>query len=398
MTLGLPGDVSRDSVSRAIVHAGHVGAWVYLGMGTVVASALAIGGAPKGWIAAGLLLLMAGALCFVALHRTVFSSVLYLVVGGAVTVTTTVLAMQSTHELDTTDNAVVAIPCIALLLIGGAGAGSWLASFWVVAAYVVGQTATYIGAELSGAEYRVSAGATALAVFIIIVRTVDGLTRRAGLRRQAALVRANVAAREATARRDHELEAITRLHDTAMEHLLAIAAAGSGPIDDRLRAGIRQDLSLLVGRDWIAQHSGESGESAVASGVADGAPILDQAFAVAEDVELDVQMTGDLAVLGLLGSHRAAELDIAVAECLRNVAQHAGVREAEIILGNGGGEVTVAVMDIGSGFEPERVPPALRGLRVGVVERLEREGGSARVWSAIGLGTTIVLTMPEGGA
>jgi len=398
MTLGLPGDVSRDSVSRAIVHAGHVGAWVYLGMGAIVAVALAIGGAPKGWIAAGLLLLMAGALCVVAVRRTVISSVLYLVVGGAVTTATTVLAMQSTHDLATTDNSIVAIPCIALLFIGGAGAGSWIAGFWVVAAYAVGQAATFVGAELSDAEYRVSAAATALAVFIIIIRTVDGLTRRSGLRRQAALVRANVAAREATARRDHELEAITRLHDTAMEHLLAIAGAGSGPIDDRLRSDIREDLSLLVGRDWIAKHSAESDDPASSSGFVDGAPILDQAFATAADVELAVQMTGDLAVLGLLGGHRAAELDLAVAECLRNVARHAGVHEAEIILGNGGGEVTVAVMDVGAGFEPEHVPATRRGLRVEVIERLEREGGSARVWSAIGLGTTIVLTMPEGGA
>ncbi|MET4157273.1 ATP-binding protein [Agromyces sp. PvR057] len=398
MTLGLPGDVSRDSVNRALVHAGHVGAWVYLGMGAVVAISLAIGGSPKGWIAAGLALLMAGTLSLVAVYRSVFWSVLYLVVGGGVTLVLTVFAMQSEHGLATTDNAVIAIPCIALLLVGGAGAGSVAASLWVVAAYAVGQVATYAGSVVSDSEYRVSTAATILALFIVVVRTVDGVTRHSGLRRQAALVRANVAAREATARRDHELEAITRLHDTAMEHLLAIASAGSGPIDDRLRADIRQDLSLLVGRDWVEQHSGGFGDASNAFDIADGTPVLDQAFATAADLGLDVKMTGDLAVLGLLGPHRATELDLAVAECLRNVARHAGVQEAEIILGNGGGEVTVAVMDVGAGFEPERVPAALRGLRVEVVERLERELGSARVWSAIGLGTTIVLTMPEGGA
>lgn len=398
MTLGLPGDVSRDSVSRAIVHAGHVAAWVYLGAGALVSLVFALGGASSGWLAAGLLLLMCATLAFVALRRTVASSVLYLVVGAAVTIGITMLAMDSPYGLTTTDNVVIAIPCIGLVLVGGAGAGSWLAIAWVTVAYAIGQAASALGAVVSDAVFQVNIAATALAAFVVLVRAVDGLTRRAGLRGQAALVRANVAVREATARRDHELEAVTRLHDTAMGHLLSIAAAGSGPIDDRLRADIRRDLALLVGRDWLEQHLAELDDPTGAGmGVGDGTPVLDQAFATAADEQLDVQMTGDLAVLGSLGQHRASELDAAVAECLRNVARHAGVREAEIILGSGGGEVTVAVMDVGAGFEPERVPAARRGLRDEVVERVEREGGSVRVWSAIGVGTTIVLAVPEGG-
>ncbi|GAA1961986.1 sensor histidine kinase [Agromyces allii] len=400
MTLGLPGDLSRDSVGRAIVHAGHVAGWVYLAMGGLVSLSLAIGGRPAGWIAAGLLLIMAGLLSFVALHRTVMSTLLYLVAGAGITVWMTALAMRSEYDFASTDNAVVAIPCIALVLVGGAGSGSWIACLWVVVAYTVGQPAAYVGATISDSTFQINTAATAVAVFVMLIRGVDGLTRRAGLRRQAALVRANVAAREATARRDHELEAVTRLHDTAMSHLLAIASAGSGPVDERLRTDIRQDLELLVGRDWIAQHRSEAGDVAVVAvdGDADGTPVLDLAFAAAEDEGLDVQLTGDLAVLSHLGARRAAELDAAVAECLRNVARHAGVQEAEMILGIGGGEVTVAVMDIGSGFDADQIPAGRRGFRDGVVARIEREGGTARVWSAIGVGTTIVLTVPEGGA
>ncbi|SFR72143.1 Signal transduction histidine kinase [Agromyces sp. CF514] len=396
MTLGLPGDVSRDSVGRAIVHAGHVAGWVYLGLGALVALTMAFGGEPSGWIAAGLALVMIGLLSIVALSRTLASTLLYLLAGGAATAWMTALAMRSGYDLGTTDNAVVAIPCIALVLVGGSGSGSVVACVWVAVAYGVSQLAVWVGAMLSGSAFHVSIAATAVAAFVMLIRAVDGLTRRAGLRRQAALVRANVAVREATARRDHELEAITRLHDTAMVQLLAIASTGSGPIDERLRADIRHDLSLLVGRDWFARHGGEP---RIADPVvtADGMAVLDQAFAMAADDGLDVQMTGDLAVLALLGPLRAAELDGAVAECLHNVARHAGVDEAEIVLGSGGGEVTVAVMDVGSGFDVDRVPAGRRGLRE-VVARLEREGGSTRVWSAIGLGTTVVLAMPMGGA
>ncbi|ANJ26263.1 sensor histidine kinase [Agromyces aureus] len=399
MTLGLPGDLSRDSEGRAIVHAGHVAAWVYLGMGALVALALAVGGRPSGWIAAGLTVIMAGLLSVVALHRTVTSTLLYLVVGAGATVWLTVLAMSADYDLGSTDNAVIAIPCIALVLVGGAGNASVIACIWAAIGYGTSQLATFVGAMLSDSAFQVNTAATAVAVFVMLIRGVDGLTRRGGLRRQAALVRANVAAREATARRDHELEAVTRLHDTAMGHLLAIASAGSGPVDERLRTDIRQDLELLVGRDWMAQHRGEQVASAPrASGDADVTPVLDLAFATAADEGLDVQMTGDLAVLSHLGPRRAAELDTAVAECLRNVARHARVQEAEMIIGYGGGEVTVAVMDVGSGFDVDRIPAGRRGFRDDVVARIEREGGTARVWSAIGVGTTVVLTVPEGGA
>ncbi|MFF2371038.1 sensor histidine kinase [Agromyces sp. NPDC058110] len=395
MTLGLPGDVSRDSVGRAIVHAGHVAAWVYLGVGALVALTLAFGGQASGWIAAGLSLVMIGLLSIVALHRTLASTLVYLVVGGAATAWMTAIAMRSGYDLGTTDNAVVAIPCIALVLVGGSGSGSVMACTWVAVAYAVGQSAAFVGASASGSTFHISVAATAVAVFVMLVRTVDGLTRRSGLRRQAALVRANAAVREATVRRDHELEAITRLHDTAMGHLLAVASSGSGPVDERLRAEIRSDLTLLVGRDWVAQHGEEQRTDDPIA--ADGMAVLDQAFTMAADDGLDVQMSGDLAVLAMLGPQRAAELDGAVAECLHNVARHAGVDEVEIVLGSGGGEVTVAVMDVGAGFDAERVPAGRRGLRE-VVARLEREGGSARVWSAIGLGTTVVLAMPTGGA
>ncbi|MGI9822631.1 sensor histidine kinase [Agromyces sp. Marseille-Q5079] len=398
MTLGLPGDLSRDSVGRAIVHAGHVGAWVYLAMGGLTSIAVALTGMRSSWIAASLAAAMAVLLVLVALHRTVVTTLVYLVLGGAATVAMTVLAMAPGYDLGTTNNSIVAIPCVALVLVGGAGAGSVAAIAWVVAGFAVGQVASWIGAWIAEAPFEVNVAAVGTALLVILIRSFDGLNRRSGLRRQTALVRANVRAREAVARRDYELEAITSLHDIAMGHLLAIASAGSGPIDERRRADIRQDLGLVVGRDWIDEHgTGATTDPVPVLGGHDGLPTLDHAFNAAADEGLDVQMTGDLAVLGVLGPVRAADMDEAVAECLRNVARHAGVTEAELLLGHGGGEVTVAVMDSGTGFDPDLVPVDRRGIRIGVRQRLGRHGGSAQVWSAIGIGTTVVLTVPEGG-
>ncbi|WP_157427442.1 sensor histidine kinase [Agromyces salentinus] len=404
MTLGLPGgDLSRDSVGRAIVHAGHVGAWVYLGAGGLASLASALSGVALSWAAVALTAAIAVLLVLVAVRRTVATTLTYLVVGGVATAGMTMVAMEPVYELGTTNNAIVAIPCVALVLVGGAGTGSVAAIAWTLAGLVVGQIAVWIGAQVVGAPFVVNLAAVGAAGLVIMIRTFDGLNRRVGVRGQTGLVRAGVRANAAVARRDHELEAITSLYDIAMGHLLAIAASGSGPIDERRRADIRQDLELVIGRDWVDAHGAGSSNPSdihtpVAVGGADALPTLDHAFTTAAEEGLDVQMTGDLAVLGALGPERAADIDEAVAECLRNVARHANVREAELIIGNGGREVTVAVMDAGVGFDPERVPADRRGIRFGVRERLERHGGSARVWSAIGIGTTVVLTVPEGGA
>ena len=75
----------------------------------------------------------------------------------------------------------------------------------------------------------------------------------------------------------------------------------------------------------------------------------------------------------------------------------AEVDEAELALGYGAGEVTVAVMDSGIGFDEGEVPEDRIGLRTSIRARIEQEGGTVRLWSTKGVGTTIVLTVPEGG-
>jgi PAS domain S-box-containing protein len=88
-----------------------------------------------------------------------------------------------------------------------------------------------------------------------------------------------------------------------------------------------------------------------------------------------------------------------VRELLFNVAKHAGTGEATIVLDQGPGEVRVTVSDQGCGFNPailadsDRLHPGRFGL-FNVQERLEAIGGSLRLTSAEGIGTTITLSAP----
>ncbi len=81
-----------------------------------------------------------------------------------------------------------------------------------------------------------------------------------------------------------------------------------------------------------------------------------------------------------------------VEEALNNAAKHAHAEHVEICLGLRGEQLEVAVKDDGVGFEPSLTQPGL-GLD-SVIGRIDHHGGTWRVDSAPGAGTTIHATLP----
>ncbi|MCD2444228.1 hypothetical protein LQ757_18250 [Agromyces sp. SYSU K20354] len=408
MTLGLPGALARATLSHSLARAGHAAAFVALGLAVILALLVASTGyAPAGWSAAGLVAGMAALLFLVARYPTVPLTVVYLVVGTGIVFAITTLVMN-TEVFESTNNVVLALPCLALMLVGGAGAGSVIAIVWATLGYGLGEAALLLGSRLVGAEFAPSLATTAAFIILVIVRAFDGLSRRRNPRGATGLHDASRHSRELAIRHEYELRATARLHDTALSHLIAISAAGSGPVDERLRAGIREDLGLIIGRDWASGLAPAPAAPALATPAPatpgpsptpdDAYPPLRHALAAARNAGLEVRITGDLAVLRALDLTRARAVDEAVAQCLVNVARHAQVAEAELVLGIGGGDVTVAVMDTGVGFDVHDVPFDRIGLRTSIRARIEQVQGSVRLWSTKGIGTTIVITVPEGDA
>ncbi|MRX42926.1 sensor histidine kinase [Agromyces kandeliae] len=94
-------------------------------------------------------------------------------------------------------------------------------------------------------------------------------------------------------------------------------------------------------------------------------------------------------------------LSSAAMQAMVNSVQHADgpigrVRRELEVRGVGAGGCVIRVIDNGSGFDPAAVPPSRLGLRVSIEERMANEGGSARVASAPGEGTTVTLAWPAG--
>lgn len=110
-------------------------------------------------------------------------------------------------------------------------------------------------------------------------------------------------------------------------------------------------------------------------------------------------MTIDLASDGVSAALSAEQELTAfrvIQESIQNARKHARATHILVRIAEGGDDVEVAIADDGRGFSPERVTTHMMGgagLR-GMEERAALVGGSIRITSAPGEGTTITLTMP----
>ncbi|MDO4900207.1 ATP-binding protein [Actinomyces sp.] len=93
----------------------------------------------------------------------------------------------------------------------------------------------------------------------------------------------------------------------------------------------------------------------------------------------------------------AEAINGAAAEAVRNTLIHAAphpgafVKRTAFLRSDSEG-ITVTVSDDGRGFEPARVAPGRRGLTDSIITRMQAVGGSARIESVPGDGTTVTLT------
>lgn len=87
-------------------------------------------------------------------------------------------------------------------------------------------------------------------------------------------------------------------------------------------------------------------------------------------------------------------LAAASAEAVRNVMRHAGPSaQASIAVSLSGDDVSVEIVDTGTGFDPDAVPASRLGISVSIVGRMAKvDGGHATITSSPGEGTTVRLT------
>jgi Signal transduction histidine kinase len=180
------------------------------------------------------------------------------------------------------------------------------------------------------------------------------------------------------------------VHDTLLNDLAVVMNAPDS-LEPHVRERLLADLETLRGADWISAtaHAELPGE--------EEAELRNELARLTSEFQwrgLNIHFTGERAASYRVAPHVLDALLAATRAALENVVRHAGSSSAEIEIIAAPGTVTIMVTDQGSGFDPAAVGPDRLGLRTSVVERMASVGGAAKIWSAPGQGTSVVMTAP----
>lgn len=321
-------------------------------------------------LSAGLALLVIVQLPFQTANREALAAALVPFAGGAMAV----FALVLTKSIPRLVILVVAMFCALTLVYWVAGDGNFL-SFPVGAVFVGWLISTFAGVWIMASVPRAA-------------RRIHSIGRAHRAERQASEI-------EAQRRQSARL-----LHDTVLATLTLFAHSGVGVTADALRAQAGDDAQLLrqlrLGGTGIPHDSVPTTTGSTPAILSDDAILGTTLESVKQRfgrIGLEVSWHGTGQVL--LPSEILDAFLLALAECLENVRRHAGVTEAHVTITDDATTVRAMVTDSGVGFDVKDIDSARLGLKDSVIGRLGEVGGTARLFSSPGSGTTVVLEVPK---
>lgn len=286
-----------------------------------------------------------------------------------------------------------ALPAVALVLLT-----SWWRILLLVIAFLAVIAAIGFGAPELGTALRSGALVVVGWVLAALVGAwILAAVPQAG-KRIASIGRAHRAERQASELEAQRRQGARLLHDTVLATLTLLAHSGVGVSPDALREQAREDAQLLRQLRLGAN-----------SNVAEKVPTSTSPVPVPDEPVLGTTLESVKQRFGRMGLQVAwhgtgqvllpsRTLDaflLALAECLENVRRHSGVTEAHVTITDDDTIVRALVTDAGVGFDIADIDEAKLGFTESVVGRLREVGGNARLFSAPGSGTTVVLEVPR---
>lgn len=390
MTLGLPVHLVPHHVMRASARAAHTVALVCLLVAIFIVFALqsAIPTLVL-WPALIAFAVMLAALWLLDRRKTYFYCVAYLLLGGLSVFWVSIVALSEFPATTTTDNFVLSMAKVALVMVGGVGVRAVSAISWSAAGLLTAEVATFVAARQTGALFVFDA--TPVAAFGLFAVVQLGLSVARSRNAQPSLHRAARDEQLSAMRSSIELKAAAVLHDTVLNNLAAIANAADGRLDRKLRKQVERDLEILVGEEWLLD-AADAVDQATHADWRDSR--LLSAIVECRELGLDVDVSGDLAAISRLDAESAVAVALATKQCLVNVLKHAGTDRAEVVVYGSANDVSIMIIDSGKGFSEEETGADRLGLRHSVRRRVEAVGGSVQVWSTPGSGTSVIIRLP----
>lgn len=338
-----------------------------------------------------LLAVVLGGVVAVALRPRRWVVLAYLAVAGLATIGYEVVLLAGDPGIIETSPYVVNRPTLALVLVGIPATRALIGIAWSFLGLCVAVVVGIVAARIVEQPYHPGFGP----LMVFLLSTVAYLTLAAvqlRIRRRVP----NFDELEAETRALAHGEDLSRrttavVHDTLLNDL-AVVMNAPDRLEPHQAERLLDDLETLRGADWIST-------SAAADAPGEDQAELRNDFArLASEFQwkgLSLHFTGDRRADYRVTSEVSAALLAATRASLENVVRHSGSTSAEVEIIAAPGTITVMITDQGSGFDPGSVAADRLGLRGSIVDRMAAVGGNAKIWSAPGEGTSIVITAPS---
>ncbi|MBI5161326.1 MAG: hypothetical protein HY996_07935 [Micrococcales bacterium] len=281
-------------------------------------------------------------------------------------------------------------PAVALIGVGVTATSTLTGIAWVVLGFSVSVVTTGIVSVLAGTPF-----ATGYAPAVFLGSTIAAYSGLALIQRRSRARVPDFDQLEAETQALVEEVSLSRrtsavVHDTVLNDL-AIVMNGPDVLDERTRARLRADLATLTGAEWLTVAHGirppDEQDARVRNAIAE----------IISDFQwrgLTVRISGVSNGINHLDPALVDAMIDGIRAALENVLRHSGASAAEVAFAADDRAVTVMVVDHGDGFDLAAVEAERLGLRESIVRRVVDAGGSVRVWSSPGSGTSVIMAGP----
>lgn len=280
-------------------------------------------------------------------------------------------------------------PAVSLVLIGLISSTWIMGVAWTCAGFIVSTAVSVAVAIITGTPLVTGWGpAMMLAIYLAIYLSLGAIQRS-----QRTLVPDFEELESDTVRLEVEETLRSRVtaavHDTLLNDL-ALVMNAPDELDRRMVDRLRSDLETLTSAQWLRESRGTPVDDS-------DAELRNRVMQMMSELQwrgLTVHVTGSGPGIYRISAEVAAMLVDVIRACLENVLRHSGSDVAEVDIAYTATDVTVVISDQGVGFDPADIADDRLGVRLSVIERMNAAGGTARIWSSPGTGTSIVLSAP----
>lgn len=272
------------------------------------------------------------------------------------------------------NSSVQIVACIIGVTALGSNLDRWTGAVGTLVGYAVARVtleASPLDPTFALAPLVVAVIVAAYYALLFVVRRSSHSVRE----RLERTVHTDIAADE---RRVFDLRSRALVHDTILSELTALANMNPGALSAPVRSSIR--LSLELARGDSVDDSPET-TTTTFSDLAGSLRVPG----------VTVTVTGDPDALSLLPEEVREALLRAAHQALVNVGAHAGTDTAELSIVRSDRSIVVMIVDNGVGFDEANVPEDRLGFRESIRGRVEEAGGTVRILSSPGSGTSVIL-------